>query len=557
MRVFRRIALALAFLGVPATAWAQDTIRTAPPPLEQLLDRIRTDSHARDSLSTLADTATGEMGVVLEELVWQAQLAVQAGLLEATSELEKLKKKGTGPAEARAVLQDALASGWPRYKRQLERRERILQDLFERRGSAPAAERLAIETEFAENCERIGRMYRDLIDVLLGLERVGIDVAPARAFVTERLSNMAEQTRVRMVVLKRATALASARVQRKSDDAAAEAELEASSAALNQNIRNLDGEIALLQRMGRDVTDLKVALVIGRGTLGSAVFEPGVTRGLFQYGKTRFVEVLATRGPHWLFEGLVIVLIVAAFGLLARLTKHLVRRAVARAGFSQLLKDTIVSWSARLVALIGLLVLLKQFGLQLGPMLAGLGIAGFALGFALQDTLANFAAGAMILAYHPYDVGDTVEAAGASGIVQHMSLVSTTILTLDNQTLIVPNRKMWGDVIRNTTAQDKRRVDMMFSVGYGNDVATVERLLHEIAKADPRVLATPEPVIKLHQLADAGLNFVVRVWTRQESYWEVYWDITRAVKLRFDQEGVKFPQRELQVSMSGSRPVAS
>jgi small conductance mechanosensitive channel len=136
-----------------------------------------------------------------------------------------------------------------------------------------------------------------------------------------------------------------------------------------------------------------------------------------------------------------------------------------------------------------------------------------------------------------------------------MSLVSTTILTFDNQTLIVPNKKMWGDVIRNMTSQHTRRVDLMFATGYENDVATVERVLQEIAKADERVLKEPAPVIRLHQLADSSVNFIVRVWTRREDYWDVYWDITRAVKLRFDQEGIKipFPQRELHVNMIGGR----
>jgi small conductance mechanosensitive channel len=171
------------------------------------------------------------------------------------------------------------------------------------------------------------------------------------------------------------------------------------------------------------------------------------------------------------------------------------------------------------------------------------------VGFALQDTFANFAAGAMILAYHPYDIGDVIEAAGAMGTVRAMSLVSTTILTFDNQTLVVPNKKMWGDVIRNINAQDKRRVDLIFAAGYESDVASVEALLKEIVDGHGKVLAEPAPLIKLHQLADSSVNYAVRVWTRQEDYWDVYWDITRAVKLRFDEAGITipYPQRELHV----------
>jgi len=546
------LALALA-AGAPRILHAQDSTQVAPTPLAQLLSRVTAAAHVRDSLSTLADRATGEQSAVLEEQMWQRQLEVQAGMFEATTELEKLKTKGSDLTTALAVLQDALAIGWPRYRRQLDRRERLQEELLDRRNGATPQQRMEIETEFAAGSERLARMYKDLVDAMLGAERVGLDVKLQRSFVTDKLSRLAEQTQVRMLVLGRSQAIAAARVQRKSDDTEAHTDLEAAGAAFSQTMQNLETEISLLKRLGMDVTNLKVSLIVARGTLTSAIFEPGVIQGLFGYWQKQFVEMLATRGPHWLFGGLMVVLILGSFWLLARLTRHVVRRAVAKAGISQLVKDTLVGWSSTLVGVIGLVVLLRQFGVQLGPMLAGLGIVGFALGFALQDTLANFAAGGMILAYHPYDVGDIVEAGGATGIVKHMSLVSTTILTFDNQTLIVPNKKMWGDVIRNMTAQSNRRVDLTFAAGYENDIAAVERLLTEIANADERVLKSPAPVIKLHQLADLSVNFVVRVWTRQEDYWDVYWDITRAVKVRFDQEGIKFPQRAFNVNVIGDR----
>ncbi len=485
--------------------------------------------------------------------MWQAQLAIQASILEASVEVEEARAQGGDLSALRPMLRDALASGWPRYQRQLERRERLLKELSERRDAATPQQRLEIETEFAADSDRLARMYRDLLDLLVAAERESLDVTAERAYVAEKVVRVAEQTRVRMVVLGRSKALVAARVQRKPDDAEALTELEATTAAFNQTAENLETEITLLKRMGKDVTDLKVALIVARGTLTAAIFEPGVIQGLVRYGNGQLMELLARQGLRWLFQGLLIVFIIVAFRLLARLTRSLVRRAVASASITTLMKDTLVSWSSWAVGVIGLVVLLRQFGVQLGPMLAGLGIAGFVVGFALQDTLANFAAGGMILAYHPYDVGDVVEVAGVTGTVRQMSLVSTTILTFDNQTLIVPNRKMWGDVIRNMTSQHTRRVDLMFATGYENDIAAVERLLQEIANADERILKDPAPVIKLHQLADSSVNFVMRVWTRQEDYWEVYWDVTRAVKLRFDQEGIRFPQRELHVNMIGGR----
>jgi small conductance mechanosensitive channel len=214
---------------------------------------------------------------------------------------------------------------------------------------------------------------------------------------------------------------------------------------------------------------------------------------------------------------------------------------------STLLKDVLQSICGGTVMAIGFLMALSQIGISLGPMLAGLGVAGFVVGFALQDTLGNFAAGGMILIYRPYDVDDFVEVTGASGLVKNMSLVSTTITTFDNQTLVIPNSKIWGDVIKNVTAQRLRRVDLEFGIGYGDDVELAERVLNDIVSSHDMVLPKPETMIKLHTLGDSSVNFIVRPWVKTEDYWNVYWDITREVKLRFDREGISipFPQRDV------------
>jgi small conductance mechanosensitive channel len=524
--------------------------------VRELLAPVLAASRARDSLSALSDKASGDQRSILEEQVWQRQVEFQAGLLGAAGELEKLKAQGGDLAAAiQSALKSAVRAGWPRYLRQLERREQVMAALIERRAAASPAQRLAIETEISEYSERTAKMYRDLVDAMLVVERLGVDVGVQRSFMVERLTALAVQTSARMTVLGRTHALAAARVRHTPDDAEAQAELDALQASFDRTTQNFETEIVLLERLGTDATALKVKAIVTTGKLTAAIFQRGVIAGLFGYWRNQFVELVATRGAHWLFQGLMVALVLTAFALLAKLTRIVVGRAVARAEFSQLLKVTATAWSGTLVMMIGIVVVLSQLGVQLGPMLAGLGIAGFVLGFALQDTLSNFAAGGMILAYQPYDVGDVIEAGGAMGTVMKMSLVSTTILTFDNQTLIVPNKKMWGDVIRNITAQVRRRVDLTFAVGYEDDIAKVERLLQEIVVADPRVLKDPAPVIKLNQLADFSVNFVVRVWALQQHYWDVYWDVTRAVKLRFDEEGIKipFPQRELHVNMVRGR----
>jgi small conductance mechanosensitive channel len=269
--------------------------------------------------------------------------------------------------------------------------------------------------------------------------------------------------------------------------------------------------------------------------------------GLLRAWGQHLGEVLAGKVPQWVFQALLVAATFFAFRWAARVVGRIARRAVRRSQLSELMRATVSRLAVTGVMIFGIGVILTQLGVQLAPVLAGLGIAGFAVGFALQNTLANLAAGGLILGTRPFDLGDEIEAAGVAGTVKRMSLVSTTILTPDNQTLIVPNSSIWSGVIRNRTAEPIRRVDLTFGVSYGDDVERVERVLHEVVGADEKVLTEPAPIIKLHQLAESSVNFVVRVWTRQERYWEVYWDLTRAVKLRFDQEGISFPfpQREL------------
>jgi small conductance mechanosensitive channel len=153
----------------------------------------------------------------------------------------------------------------------------------------------------------------------------------------------------------------------------------------------------------------------------------------------------------------------------------------------------------------------------------------------------------MILIYRPYDVGDFIETGSVKGNVKSMNLVSTTVLTIDHQTLIIPNNKIWGDVINNLTAQKVRRIDMTFGVSYDEDFAQVEQVLSEIVEAHPLTLAKPDCLVKVHELAEYSVIFIVRPWVKTVNYWPVYWDLTRAVIDRFDQEGINipFPQRDV------------
>jgi len=242
------------------------------------------------------------------------------------------------------------------------------------------------------------------------------------------------------------------------------------------------------------------------------------------------------------------VLIVAGFWLLSLLLRRLARKAMSLAsGASQILSRFVVNSVGRITIIVGLLLGLAALEINITPLVAVIGAAGFIIAFALQNTLSNFASGLMIMFYKPFDIGDFVETPTVSGTIKSMTLVTTNMLTPDNKLLVVPNNELWGKVITNVTGSSERRVDLVFGIGYDDDIALAERVLAEVVAAHPQVLKEPEPVIRVAELADSSVNLICRPWVKTPDYWPVYWEITRAVKERFDAEGISipFPQRDV------------
>ena len=309
--------------------------------------------------------------------------------------------------------------------------------------------------------------------------------------------------------------------------------------------------VRLMDKRGIQTAELRQGLISATGRLSQDILDREVAGGLIEQWFADAGDWLRNNGTELVFRALTFILILLGFWVLARIARGAVRRGLERAKLevSSLARDFFVKSTGRLVMLIGLIVAIAQLGIEIGPLLAGLGIAGFVVGFALQDTLSNFASGLMILVYRPYDVGDAIEAGGVIGAVNQMNLVSTMIMTFDNQLLVVPNNKIWGNVIRNITHQETRRIDMTFSIAYSDDIAKAEQVLTEIVTNHEKVLEDPVPVIRLHELGDSSMNFVVRPWSKTSDYWDVYWDVTRQVKHRFDAEGISipFPQRDVHV----------
>lgn len=255
--------------------------------------------------------------------------------------------------------------------------------------------------------------------------------------------------------------------------------------------------------------------------------------------------------PSYLFKAILIILILLTTNWLSSVFSQIVNKLVIIKyfNFSKLMQSFIVGISSKFIWSIGIIFSLSQLGMNLSHILTGVGIVSIIIGLALQDTLSNFASGIMLLIYRPFDVGDFVLAAGIDGKVHNMSMVNTTIKTFDNRTIITPNKTIWSDIIINLTNEKVRRVDMVFKITYEEDLERVEDILKDIIEDHTSTLRSPAPIIKVNELCDYSVDIIVRPWVRTEDYWNVYWDITRQVKLRFSNEGIKapYPKKDIRI----------
>ncbi|NGX15667.1 mechanosensitive ion channel domain-containing protein [Wenzhouxiangella sp. XN24] len=196
----------------------------------------------------------------------------------------------------------------------------------------------------------------------------------------------------------------------------------------------------------------------------------------------------------------------------------------------------------------------SQLGVQTTSFIAVLGAAGLAIGLALQGSLANFAAGVLMIIFRPFKAGDYVEVAGVAGSVEELHLFTTKLRTPDNKIIIIPNAQVTNEPITNYSALDTRRLDLQFGVSYSDDLDHVRRVIKEVLDAEERLLEDPAPTIGLLTLGDNSVNFAVRPWVRSSDYWGVYFDLQEAMKKRFDKEGISipFPQRDVHLHQVAS-----
>ena len=265
------------------------------------------------------------------------------------------------------------------------------------------------------------------------------------------------------------------------------------------------------------------------------------------------IEMAKTTGVDFGINVLIALVIFYVGRIVARMLPRGLRKVMESQEVDRILQSFVGNLAYWTIMIFVIIAAINQIGVQTTSLIAVMGAAGLAVGLALQGSLSNFAAGVLIVLFRPYRVGDWVEVAGVSGAVEQVQILTTILKTGDNKQVIVPNSQIMSSVITNYSANDTRRVDMVVGVSYSDNLDKVRATIQQIVDGEERVLKDPACTIAVGELADSSVNFYVRPWVKTADYWAVMFDLTEAIKKRFDEEeiSIPFPQQDVYIHNQG------
>ncbi len=264
---------------------------------------------------------------------------------------------------------------------------------------------------------------------------------------------------------------------------------------------------------------------------------------------------LAENGISFLVNVLVALLLLAIGMVVIRVLTRTTQKALGRSGrVNALLQNFLCSVVNKTAWVLLLMIVIQRLGVNIAPLIAGLGVTGFILGFAFQESLGNLAAGMMIAINQPFQIGDYVTVGTISGTVRELNMMAATLFTADNIKVMVPNKVIWGAPITNYTATDKRRIQIAVNIAYGADISKAKRVALDVLRADPRVLDDPAPIAEVIAMGDSAVNLVLRPWTTPSDYWATFFALNQAIKEAFDREGIKIPLPQMDIRVKSSIP---
>ncbi len=226
-------------------------------------------------------------------------------------------------------------------------------------------------------------------------------------------------------------------------------------------------------------------------------------------------------------------------------------KALTRARIDPTLAQFGATITAAVITIIAIIAALTHLGVQVTSLVAILGAATLAIGLAMRDSLSNFAAGAMLMGYRPFKAGDFVEAGGQMGVVETVGIFHTKIRTTTNQEITIPNSRIYGDVITNYSARERRRIDVTVGISYDDDISEAKTIIREVIAEDSRLYAEPPPIIWVGEMADSSIDLWVKVWTDLDPFWDARSDLLENIKQRFDEKGITIPYPQRDVHLYG------
>ncbi|WP_189637733.1 mechanosensitive ion channel family protein [Thalassotalea sp. HSM 43] len=309
---------------------------------------------------------------------------------------------------------------------------------------------------------------------------------------------------------------------------------------IQEYANRLQHMVTLLNELGLSTALYKKTVIQARDSLSKEVLDGQVFSHLVTEWWLDFKKWMRRQAPSLIGSAITLIGIFVVAYLLSKLVRRIVSISLhrSRPDMSELARSFLIVSSGRLIILLGIIYALAQLGVQIGPLLAGLGIMGFVIGFALQETLANFASGLMILIYRPYDVGDKIRVAGLEGRVKEMTLVTTTIFTSANHHLTVPNNTIWKDIIQNITSQPHVRMDLFFTAPFASDSKAILSAIDDELNQNKVVEQDRDKHARVYELGESEVKYIARFWVSSDDIDEAKWSISEAVKQRFDNIGI-------------------
>lgn len=265
-------------------------------------------------------------------------------------------------------------------------------------------------------------------------------------------------------------------------------------------------------------------------------------------------EMISTYIIPWVIKIIVVLAIFLIGKILAGSITDLTRKLMQKSGMEEALVKFLgaIIYTVLLVAVI--LAAIDTLGVNITSLMVIISAAGLAVGLAMKDSLANFAAGVMIMVFRPFRIGDFVTCGGTSGVVDEIGLFCMLMHTPDNQRIIIPNASVFGSTITNASALPTRRIDLVIGISYDDNIGTAKKIIESVIAADERILADPEPVIAVAELADSSVNLVVRPWVKTEDYWPTRFHLIETIKVKLEEGGITIPYPQRDVHVYSAQP---